>query len=249
MRSSTRSSTPSSSDIRNSVLVSGSFPDSAAAADLPQRRLIEEVARGVGRIIAERDKRLVSGSGLVVGSAAIAGALSVILKQDAPNLEKSLLLRPFPREPPEGITRREFRRRYRDSMVQQVGICVFVAGLKDQRRAGKTKRIVADGVVEEFESAKRLGRTVIMIPLGATGGAAANIWKLVKRDLATLYPFMCPKDFDLLNNTNQSSAELVKAVNRIIEASEKPLKRSRELSLSMRMSQWASECRGRRNLV
>jgi len=217
---------------RNSVLVSGSFPDSAAAADLLQRRMIEEVARGVGRIIVEREKRLVSGFGLVVGSAAIAGALSVILKEDAPNLEKSLLLRPFPREPPEGITERKFRRRYRDSMVQQAGICVFVAGLKDERRAGKTKRIVADGVVEEFESAKRLGRTVI--PLGATGGAAANIWKLVNRDLATLCPFIRRKDFDLLNNTNQSSAELLQAVDRIIEASEKPL------SLSMRMSQWAS---------
>lgn len=58
-----------------SVFVSGSFSDSA---NLDQRSYIEDVAREVGRVIAEHEKHLVSGFGLMVGSAVIAGALGVI---------------------------------------------------------------------------------------------------------------------------------------------------------------------------
>ncbi|MBI3782840.1 MAG: SIR2 family protein, partial [Deltaproteobacteria bacterium] len=126
---------------QRSVLVSGSFPDTVAPADLALRHIIEGVARGVGGVIAQRQKRLVSGFGLVVGSAAIAGALSIILAESAPNLEKSLLLRPFPQEPPADIAEKEFKRRYRDAMVQQAGICVFIGGLKDERHGGKTQRV------------------------------------------------------------------------------------------------------------
>jgi hypothetical protein len=212
---------------RRSVLVSGSFPDTSDAADIPQRRLIEDVARGVGRLIAHRQKRLVSGFGLVVGSAAIAGALGVVLEEAAPNLEKSLLLlRPFPQEAPPGTGMKDFRRRYRDGLVQQVGVCVFIGGLKEDAGMGKRTRKVADGVMEEFESAKRLGR--ILIPVGATGGAAAKIWKIVERDFDTLCPFMRRKDFEVLNDDSKQPSELVKAVDRIIEASEKPLKRRRK---------------------
>jgi hypothetical protein len=66
-----------------SVMISGSFPDVLDPANIDRRRQIEAVARGVGRLIAERGKRLVSGFGLVVGSASISGALDVILKEDA----------------------------------------------------------------------------------------------------------------------------------------------------------------------
>ena len=97
-----------------SVFVSGSLP---LSADADQRSYVEAVAREVGHVIAEHEKRLVSGFGLVVGSAVVAGALSVILDEHAPNLEKSLLLRPFPQEPPSGLHMKEFQRRYRDGMI------------------------------------------------------------------------------------------------------------------------------------
>jgi hypothetical protein len=205
---------------RRSVLVSGSFPDTADAADFLQRRKIEDVARGVGRLVAEREKRLVSGFGLVVGSAAIAGVLSVVLKEATPNLETSLLLRPFPQEPPAGVDIKEFQQRYRDAMVRQAGICIFIAGLKDDQYHGKTNRVIADGVMDEFESAKKLRR--IVIPVGATGGAAAEIWKIIEKEFKTFSPRIQRKDFDLLNDSNKSPSELVKALDRIIEACEKP---------------------------
>ena len=204
-----------------SVFVSGSFPLSAPA---DQRHRIEDVAREVGRVIAEHEKRLVSGFGLVVGGAAIAGALGVVLKDPTPNLDKSLLLRPFPQEAPPGLDKAAFHARYRDAMIQQAGVCIFICGLKES--AGKGVPVVADGVIEEFESAKRLGR--IIVPIGATGGAAAEIW--AQLDKAGVLPLgLNRKDFDNLNIAKPSPQAVAKIVEKVINAADraKPRKRAR----------------------
>jgi hypothetical protein len=87
-------------------------------------------ASNIGAQMEPRGKRLVSGFGLVVGSASISGALDIILKEDTPNLEKSLMLRPFPQEAPPGINPGDFKRRYREGLMQQAGTCVVIAGEK-----------------------------------------------------------------------------------------------------------------------
>jgi len=199
-----------------SVFVSGSLPDSA---DLDQRSYIESVAGEVGRVIAERQKRLVSGFGLAVGSAATAGALGVILNEDAPNLEKSLLLRPFPQQPPSGIDMKEFRRRYRDGMIQQAGLCVFICGLKEDSGKGPAAPVIAAGVMEEFESAKRFQR--ILVPIGATGGAAKEIWNQVSKQLSKFCPYISSKDFSLLNDAKQKPEAIAQIVGRVIAAADK----------------------------
>lgn len=204
---------------RRSVLVSGSFPDSYAAADLPTRCFIEDVARGVGQLVAMNQKRLVTGFGLVVGSAAIAGALNVVLAERTPNLEKSLLIRPFPQTPVAGVPEKTFGRRYRDSMIQQAGICIFIGGLKDETRSGKTRRMTASGVLDEFDSAKRLGR--VLVPIGATGGAAAELWKLVAADRMNLCPGASKTDFQALMDAT-SASKLVNTVGKILRAVDKP---------------------------
>jgi hypothetical protein len=199
---------------RRSVFVSGSMPLSTPE---PERRRIEDVAREVGRVIAEHQKCLVSGFGLVIGSAAVAGALSVVLKESAPNLEKSLLLRPFPQEPPAGVDMADFRRRYRDSMIQHAGICVVIGGLKEVK--GTVRPVVADGVLEEFESAKRLGR--IVIPIGGTGGAAAAIWKILSKDSAWTPPGLSPAETAKLAETSLSARDAARLVGKAIVAADK----------------------------
>lgn len=195
-----------------SVFVSGSLPP---AAPDDQRRRVEDVAREVGRVIAEQHKQLISGFGLTVGSASVAGALSVILKEPTPNLEKSLLLRPFPQEAPAGIDMATFRSRYREGMIQQAGIAVFIAGLKED---GGGVLVTADGVIEEFETAQRLGRVVV--PIGATGGAAAEIWKRLDK-AATLPPGLKREDFDTLNTTATTPQAIAKVVQKVMEAADK----------------------------
>ena len=197
-----------------SVFVSGSLPDSAPA---DQRRRVEDVARAIGNVIAVHEKRLVSGFGLVVGSASIAGALGVVLKESAPNLEKSLLLRPFPQETPPGTDMAAFHARYRDSMIQQAGIIIFICGLKEATGGGAP--VVADGVIEEFESAQHHGRVVI--PVGATDGAAAEIWSRLER--ARLMPLgLTRRDFNCLNDTQQTATALAKIVEKAITALDRP---------------------------
>lgn len=162
----------------------------------------------MGRVIAERQKRLISGFGLVVGSAALSGALGVILRQATPNLEKSLLLRPFPEQAPAGLDMPTFQKRYRDGMIQQAGLCIFIAGLKTG--SGK-KPITADGVLEEFESAKLLGR--IIVPIGATGGAAEKIWDRLNK-AGALPRGLTKSDFQQLNDSRKSPSELAKVVEK-----------------------------------
>jgi hypothetical protein len=199
-----------------SVFISGSFPDTFAAADLPKRKYIEEIARGVGETIAMRGKRLVSGFGLVVGSASLSGALGVLLQESAPNLDRGLMLQPFPQESPPGIKASAFRKQYRDGMIQQAGTCIFIAGVKSRPHSRGRSREEASGVLEEFETAARLGRSII--PIGVTGGAAATIWKKLDIDYTDHWPAALRKDFNILNDPHQPVDAVVAAVGRMLDS-------------------------------
>ena len=202
-----------------SIFVSGSLPPDAPD---DQRQHIENISREIGRVVAEHEKRLVSGFGFTVGSAAVSGALGVILKEPTPNLEKSLLLRPFPQEAPPGTDVVAFRTRYRDGMIQQAGLCVFICGLKRAPHGGAL--VVADGVMEEYKMAKRLGR--IIVPVGASGGAAAGIWELVEKS-GILPAGLSKADFSRLNDAGESPAALAGIIAKAIEAVDKPARSPR----------------------
>ena len=159
---------------RSSVLVSGSFPVGSSVPS-EERAFIEDVSRRVGTEIAKHGKRLVSGYGLTVGSAAMSGALTVVLGEPIPNLERSLLLRPFPRETPNGLTKKEFQKQYREAMIRQAGVCIFIAGYKEKNG----RLIEGEGTLEEFEAARNAGR--VCIPIASTGHAAAKLWGMMDK--------------------------------------------------------------------
>lgn len=205
---------------RRSVMVSGSFPDILDQAEIDRRRHIEAVARGVGRLVAERNMRLVSGFGLVVGSASLSGTLGVVLAEEAPNLDKSLMLRPFPQETPHGIQDIAFKQRYREGLIQQAGACVVIAGEKDVQKDGQIERVIADGVLDESEAARRIGRAVI--PIGATGGAAAVVWREMDPVFETYWPKALRKSFDVLNDPGRPPEDLVTAVGCFLDYLDKP---------------------------
>jgi hypothetical protein len=193
-----------------SVLVSGSFPDTRVPADQPQRTKIEETAYAIGHMLARHNYRLVSGFGLVVGSAALSGAVDEFDRQPAPNLEKSLLLRPFPQRVPPGIRPKEYYARYREDLVTQAGACVFIAGMKEAGR----HREDADGVIAEFEIAAAAKR--VPIPVAATGGAAETIWRRVKTDHSRFCGKLPKRLFDALNDSSASPERLAKTVEEIL---------------------------------
>jgi hypothetical protein len=162
-------------------------------------------------MLAKCKYRFVSGFGLVVGSGALSGVLDELNLQDTPNFERSLFLRPFPQIIPPGWDRQEYYRRYRIDLISQAGACIFIAGLKDEGG----ERMVANGVLAEFELAVANNR--VPIPIGVTGGAAAEIWARVNIEYDRFYKAMSRSAFDNLNNPDASPASIVASTEEILE--------------------------------
>jgi hypothetical protein len=198
---------------RRSVFVSGSYPENLRDA---ARDRIEEVATRVGHILGEKGLRLVSGFGLTVGSAVMAGVLSRMYTDDVPALDNRLFLRPFPQKIPDGFEPGGFRRRYREDMIQQAGICVFVGGMRD---AGKGLEL-APGVLEEFEISLASGR--VLIPVAATGGASEQIWERIKTRGGGGVAKLSDAVFARLGERTLSVDEVVAAVLQAIDEATQP---------------------------
>lgn len=198
--------------VSRNVFVSGSFPEDA---DATERTYVEELASGIGGLIAKRGMRLVSGFGQVVGSAAVAGMLEDLYKSRSASMDRALYLRPFPQSAPKGFSRNEFLQRYREDLLSKAGICIFISGVKKQPGRGI---IAADGVLQEFVISTSNGS--LPIPIGASGGAALDLWGKVSRSYHKYYPGMSRKQFDRLNDRSLSTIELIKAVNAILDWAE-----------------------------
>lgn len=173
------------------IMVSGSFPvHRGDPTDFEERARVEAVAGAIGQLIAKRNYRFVSGFGLVVGQAALSGAVNEYNLQDTPNFERNLIVRPFPQLIPSGWERQAYHERYRADLVTQAGACIFISGVIEE---GNT-RIPAPGVIREYEIAVAAGRSPV--PIGATGGAAAQIWAKVNAKYAKFYGDMPREHFD-----------------------------------------------------
>jgi hypothetical protein len=184
---------------RRSIFVSGSYPDGLRDEG---RTAVESVASFVGEIIGRMDLRLVSGFGSTVGSAVVAGVLGQLYANGIPALDRKLFLRPFPQVIPTGFNRASFQRRYREDLIQQAGICVFVGGFK--RSEGSLEP--APGVLQEFEIAKAQGK--VLIPVAATGGSAAAIWSQIKNSGAGSLAKLPDAIFERLGATSASLEEM-----------------------------------------
>ncbi|MBC8105594.1 MAG: SIR2 family protein [Anaerolineae bacterium] len=190
------------------VFVSGSAHD---FAPMGQER-VEKLAYAIGRNLIQNGCNLVSGVGLGVGGNVVIGALESLLATGREDLSDRLTLRPFPQQPPSGMSRADFWTRYRQDMIRQSGACIFISGNKLD--GGKV--IEAKGVIEEFDIAHSLGK--YPIPIGATGHAARQLWKYVSTDLPAFYPKGgVKKFFDILGDVSRSNEEIVRAVVGILK--------------------------------
>lgn len=142
---------------RRSVLVSGSYP-SEQNDDLGRK--VRDVSRRLGNLLAARQLQLVNGFGSTVGGETISGFLESAYA-DVKSPVPRMILRPFPQGESEA-----FQEQYRRDMVGLAGVVVVVAG--DRNGA------VAPGVLAEVTIARERDRPIV--PIGATGGAAALLW-------------------------------------------------------------------------
>lgn len=196
---------------RRRVLVSGSYTVSEA---WPEARLIE-FCQALGRRIISEGFDLANGFGLGVGSPVISGALEELYRGDPTSLERRLLLRPFPQTRPSGTTLAELWERYRHDLIAPTGFAIFVAGNKVDSSSGSI--VPANGVRSEFEIARELG--VFVLPVGATGSVALELWREVQVNFGTFFPPRTPKrPFAVLGSAKASNAEIVDALFLLIRS-------------------------------
>lgn len=165
-----------------SVFVSGSAHAYTTPWDKPRA---EELARKLASALVHEECRITSGFGLGLGSTIINGALDIIYSEKYRHIDEHLCLRPFPQNISDPDVRAKRWREYRESMIEETGISIFLFGNKKDSATGST--IVADGCIQEFEIAKAKGN--LIIPIGSTGYAAKVISDEVKSNISD-YPYL-----------------------------------------------------------
>jgi hypothetical protein len=187
------------------VFVSGSYPDDAG--DPVERARLIGVARGVGRVVGRRGLRLITGFGRVVGGATLAGMVEALEMLPGAAISRRIQVHPVREVSPPGLTVAEYKRRGREDMIAQAGIIVVVGGL----RQGE----IAPGVLQEFEIARTLGKTVL--PLAATGHAAARIHEIMRAEPEKYLPKELDRSmFDELGPATTDEAAMLAALDRCI---------------------------------
>lgn len=179
----------------------------------------EELAGKLAAAIAQDGCRVVSGFGLGIGSAVINSVLGVVYQTRYGHVDEYLRMRPFP----QNITNPEERKRkfteYREGMLEDVGIAIFLFGNKVVKDpiSGKEDIVNADGCRQEFEIAKAKGK--ILIPIGSTGYAAKESFDEMKADAAR-YPYL-EGHWDALENETDED-RLVGEVMEIVKEQQTP---------------------------
>ncbi|UIJ77224.1 SIR2 family protein [Acinetobacter sp. SH20PTE14] len=130
--------------------------------------------------LAEKNYKIISGYGLGIGSLVINGALEFKLNSAYRNLDDLLILRPFPQINPTA----EKNTIYRQEMISQAGIALFIFGNKRDNVSDSI--IDSEGMFEEFDLC--IKNNVIPIPIGITGFVSKKLWEKVNKNLSLYYP-------------------------------------------------------------
>jgi Sir2- and TIR-associating SLOG family/SIR2-like domain len=157
---------------RRTIFISGSAVD---YGDWGRQATEEFVARLSGALIA-KDFRITSGFGLGIGGAVVTGAVQQIYSTKHRSIEEQLVLRPFPIGISDENERKHTYQRYRDDLIAQAGIAIFIMGNKIVNGS----QVLADGVRKEFDIAKQKG--LYVLPIGSTGSMARELHTEVMKD-------------------------------------------------------------------
>lgn len=167
------------------VFISGSAHEYGAIDKDKAGLFIHELSK---TLIVDEYK-VVSGFGLGVGSAVINGALEEIYCHGRKTTDEQLILRPFPQNQTGTTPLPALWDAYRKDMIPLAGIAIFMFGNK----LDGANVVLANGMRREFEIAFENGLRVV--PIGATGYMAEELWKEVSVDIDKYYPGHT-KEFD-----------------------------------------------------
>jgi hypothetical protein len=192
---------------RSTVFVSGSSREFSCDA-IDGHTPFLELARTIGSALITGGYNLVSGFGVGLGEQVVLGAFRAMYSINVDR--ERVVIRPFPTALTEPAEQQKLNTQTRHDLIARAGSVIFIGGSQlDEQGNLQASR----GVLEEFEIAKRLKR--FLIPVGATGHAAAKIWKEVSDNFDKFYPNgdkELRKQFDLLSNPALCLADLTAAI-------------------------------------
>lgn len=157
--------------------------------------------------LVKNNYRIVSGFGQGIGSTIINGALEEIIGSKFKHIDEHLCLRPFPQIFSGSISKDQLWNTYREHMISQAGIAIFIFGNKKVAE----EIVIADGMLKEFEIAKEFKKFII--PVGVTGSATSKIFDEVKNNISD-YPYLVEHLEDLATETDWM--KIIKLISKIV---------------------------------
>lgn len=196
--------------LKKTVFISGSAEEFGRW----NRNEAQDFIHSLSSALIKNNYRIVNGFGWGVGSAVINGALEMVYSDPRRHSEDQLLMRPFPQFASKGQSLKTLWEEYRKRMISLAGISIFLFGNK-KNNAGKI--VNANGVLREFEITVEKRR--IPIPIGATGYAAEEIWKILEPKVTDIYrgmEWIIPMIKEICD-ANMRQTELIKKIINILQ--------------------------------
>lgn len=199
---------------RNTIFLSGSAHEYGSW----EQSKVENFLSRLGEILIDKQYKIASGIGLGIGNAFITGAIKSVYDKYGGNVAEYLTMRPFPQFIEDRKLRDETWNKYRKEIIGYAGISIFFMGNKFDNNTV----VNADGVKKEFEIAKELG--LLLIPVGASGYMAKDLWDMVTDNVEHYYP-SAPQEFiDAILALGEEVGEPDMLISKIINVLELTLK-------------------------
>jgi hypothetical protein len=161
------------------VFISGSAAEYAPWNEPKAQQFVQALSRA----LIHAGFGVVTGFGFGVGPYVLNGILEELDEQGTRQLDDRVVLRPFPIAITDPMTRKRRWTSYREDMLVQAGVAVFIFGNKRNPAGGISP---ADGMEEEFRLA--VEKRLFVVPVGCTGSMAATLHQRVLDHFDTYYP-------------------------------------------------------------
>ena len=168
-----------------------------------------KLAYNLSKCLVKDNYKVISGFGLGIGSSVLNGALNEIYNSKYKHIDENLSLRPFPQYFEDEKDREEEHKKYRELMLSEAGIAIFVFGNKYNNNGTVVN---STGMFQEFKICKE--NDIKVIPIGSTGGASAEIFNEIKKNIDN-YKYL--KEYINQLEFSTDADEIISIVNKIIE--------------------------------
>lgn len=190
---------------RKTVFISGS----AEKYDPLDKEVAKNFIRKLSFGLVSNGYKVVNGYGLGVGTYVINGITEYCYDNRKIKIEDSLKLMPFPLSAISNEKLRETWEKYREEMISQCGIAIYMFGNK--KKDGKI--VEADGLKKEFDIAKSYG--VVNIPLGFTGSMAQELYTENISEIQNILTYSEIEYMTKFHEVDANVEEIIKIINKL----------------------------------